>query len=81
MEGLALRHPFHDRGAPIILGDQRHHRSCTGAVHTAPAHGQEDYVVGSRYGLPVDNPVGPDGVPARYPRCSPACMCSPPTNG
>jgi isoleucyl-tRNA synthetase len=30
-------------------------------VHTAPAHGQEDYVVGSRYGLPVDNPVGPDG--------------------
>jgi isoleucyl-tRNA synthetase len=35
-------------------------------VHTAPAHGQDDFVVGSRYGLPVDNPVDDDGrfVPA-----------------
>jgi isoleucyl-tRNA synthetase len=33
----------------------------TGAVHTAPAHGQEDFIVGQRYGLPVINPVGPDG--------------------
>ena len=30
-------------------------------MHTAPGHGQDDYVVGSRYGLPVDNPVGNDG--------------------
>ncbi|MGZ8215655.1 MAG: isoleucine--tRNA ligase, partial [Methylosarcina sp.] len=34
----------------------------TGAVHTAPGHGQDDYVVGLKYGLPVDNPVGADGV-------------------
>ena len=33
----------------------------TGAVHTAPGHGLDDYVVGSRYGLKVDNPVGDDG--------------------
>ena len=33
----------------------------TGAVHTAPGHGLEDYIVGQRYGLPVDNPVGGDG--------------------
>ena len=61
LEGLALRHPFHDREVPVILGDHVTTEAGTGAVHTAPAHGQEDYVVGSRYGLPVDNPVGPDG--------------------
>ncbi|HRF44740.1 MAG TPA: isoleucine--tRNA ligase [Candidatus Competibacteraceae bacterium] len=61
LEGLALRHPFYDREVPIILGDHVTTEAGTGAVHTAPAHGQEDYVAGSRYGLPVDNPVGPDG--------------------
>ncbi len=33
----------------------------TGAVHTAPGHGLDDYIVGRRYGLEVDNPVGGDG--------------------
>ncbi len=61
LEGVALRHPFYDREVPVILGDHVTTEAGTGAVHTAPAHGQEDYVVGSRYGLPVDNPVGPDG--------------------
>jgi isoleucyl-tRNA synthetase len=61
LEGLALRHPFYDREVPIIVGDHVTTEAGTGLVHTAPAHGQEDYVVGSRYGLPVDNPVGPDG--------------------
>ncbi len=61
LEGLLLRHPFHDREVPIILGDHVTTEAGTGAVHTAPAHGQEDYVVGSRYGLKVENPVGPDG--------------------
>jgi len=61
LEGLMLRHPFYDREVPIILGDHVTTEAGTGAVHTAPAHGQEDYAVGSRYGLPVDNPVGPDG--------------------
>jgi isoleucyl-tRNA synthetase len=61
LEGLMLRHPFYDREVPIILGDHVTTEAGTGAVHTAPAHGQEDYAVGSRYGLKVDNPVGPDG--------------------
>lgn len=61
LEGLAVRHPFYDREVPIIVGDHVTTEAGTGLVHTAPAHGQEDYVVGSRYGLPVDNPVGPDG--------------------
>jgi isoleucyl-tRNA synthetase len=61
LEGLTLRHPFVDREVPVILGDHVTTESGTGCVHTAPGHGQDDYVVGQRYGLPVDNPVGPDG--------------------
>ena len=61
LEGLRLRHPFYDREVPVILGDHVTLDAGTGAVHTAPGHGLEDYIVGTRYHLPVDNPVGPDG--------------------
>ncbi len=61
LEGLKLAHPFYDREVPIILGDHVTTEAGTGAVHTAPGHGQEDYVVGSRYKLKVDNPVDADG--------------------
>ncbi len=60
-EGLRLQHPFYDREVPIILGEHVTLDAGTGAVHTAPGHGLEDYLVGIRYGLPVDNPVGGDG--------------------
>ncbi len=56
-EGLMLQHPFYDRQVPIILGEHVTLEAGTGAVHTAPGHGLEDYVVGQRYGLEVDNPV------------------------
>ena len=46
---------------PVIVGDHVTADAGTGAVHTAPGHGLDDYVVGSRYGLKVDNPVGDDG--------------------
>ncbi|HED16171.1 MAG TPA: isoleucine--tRNA ligase, partial [Gammaproteobacteria bacterium] len=62
LEGLKLAHPFYDREVPIILGDHVTTEAGTGAVHTAPGHGQEDYVVGARYGLKIDNPVGGNGV-------------------
>ena len=61
LEGLKLLHPFYQREVPIILGDHVTTDAGTGAVHTAPGHGQDDYAVGSRYQLKVDNPVGPDG--------------------
>jgi isoleucyl-tRNA synthetase len=61
LEGLALRHPFYDRTVPVILGEHVTLESGTGAVHTAPGHGQEDFAIGRKYGLPVDNPVGNDG--------------------
>ncbi len=60
-EGVRLRHPFYDREVPVILGEHVTLEAGTGAVHTAPGHGLDDYIVGSRYGLPVDNPVGGDG--------------------
>lgn len=61
LEGIELHHPFYEREVPIVLSDHVTTEVGTGAVHTAPAHGQDDYEVGARYGLPVDNPVGADG--------------------
>jgi isoleucyl-tRNA synthetase len=61
LEGLKLHHPFYERDVPVILGDHVTLDTGTGAVHTAPGHGLEDFVVGQRYGLPVDNPVAGDG--------------------
>jgi isoleucyl-tRNA synthetase len=56
-----LQHPFYHRQVPIVLGEHVTLEAGTGAVHTAPGHGLDDYIVGQRYGLPVDNPVGGNG--------------------
>ena len=61
LEGQFLQHPFYDREVPVILGEHVTAEAGTGAVHTAPGHGQDDYIVGSRYDLPVDNPVDSRG--------------------
>ncbi|MCW5620450.1 MAG: isoleucine--tRNA ligase [Burkholderiales bacterium] len=61
LEGLMLRHPFYVREVPVIVGDHVTVDAGTGLVHTAPAHGLEDYAVGSRYNLPTDNPVDDTG--------------------
>ena len=61
LEGLKLAHPWLPRQVPVILGEHVTLEAGTGAVHTAPAHGQEDYLIGLHYALPVVNPVGPDG--------------------
>ena len=61
LEGLLLQHPFYDRKVPIILGDHVTAEAGTGAVHTAPGHGQDDYTVGLKYQLEVNNPVGANG--------------------
>ena len=61
LEGLQLTHPFYAREVPVILGDHVTTEAGTGAVHTAPGHGQDDYIVGMRYGLEIDNPVGSNG--------------------
>ena len=52
LEGIVLAHPFYaERDIPLILGDHVSAEDGTGAVHTAPGHGQEDFAVGLKYGL------------------------------
>jgi len=62
LEGLQVQHPFYDKQVPIILGEHVTTDAGTGAVHTAPAHGQEDFIVGKQYDLPVNCPVDGRGV-------------------
>lgn len=61
LELLRFKHPFLDFDEPIVLGDHVTVDAGTGAVHTAPGHGAEDFVAGQKYGLEVANPVGGDG--------------------
>ncbi|MBP9661823.1 MAG: isoleucine--tRNA ligase, partial [Aeromonas sp.] len=62
LELLRFNHPFYSFDVPVVLGDHVTLDAGTGAVHTAPGHGQEDFVVGQKYGLEVANPVGSNGV-------------------
>ena len=61
-DGLMLQHPFYDRQVPVIVGEHVTLDAGTGAVHTAPGHGLEDFFVGQKYDLPVDNPVAGNGL-------------------
>lgn len=61
-EHVALQHPFYERTVPVIVGDHVTADAGTGAVHTAPGHGHDDFVVGKKYNLIVDNPVDNNGV-------------------
>jgi isoleucyl-tRNA synthetase len=61
LENVLLQHPFYERQVPVVLGEHVTLDAGTGAVHTAPGHGLEDYIVGRRYGLEIENPVGGDG--------------------
>lgn len=63
LEFVKAQHPIiADRQVPLILGEHVTTESGTGLVHTAPGHGADDYVVGQKYGLEVENPVGGNGV-------------------
>ena len=61
LEGMRYRHPFLEREGIVVLGEHVSLEAGTGLVHTAPGHGQEDFEVGRRYGLPVLNPVDGSG--------------------
>lgn len=64
LEKSVFKHPFLDRDSIGILGDHVTLDAGTGAVHTAPGHGHDDYVIGLKYGLPVYCPV--DGAGRLY---------------
>ncbi|MBP5997566.1 MAG: isoleucine--tRNA ligase [Azonexus sp.] len=61
LDQVLLKHPFQDRDVAIICGNHVTTEAGTGLVHTAPAHGVDDYNIGRKYGLPVNNPVGNEG--------------------
>lgn len=62
LEGCTYRHPLFDRSSPVVIGGEYITTDAgTGLVHTAPGHGQEDYLVGQRYGLPLLSPVDDAG--------------------
>lgn len=62
LEHCTYKHPLFERESPIVLGgDYITTESGTGLVHTAPGHGQEDYMVGQKYSLPILSPVDDHG--------------------
>lgn len=61
LEGVQTKHPFYDRKSPVILGDHVTIDTGTGFVHTAPGHGEEDFIVGTKYRLPPLCPVDSRG--------------------
>src|SRR5690606_5252231 len=62
LEGVRCRHPWLDRHSLVILGEHVTVEDGTGAVHTAPGHGQEDFDAGRAYQLPVIQPIDHRGV-------------------
>lgn len=61
LEGITYRHPLFNRISPVILGDHVTLDSGTGLVHTAPGHGEDDFIVGKKYGLDILCPVDSRG--------------------
>ncbi|MBV8067601.1 MAG: isoleucine--tRNA ligase, partial [Candidatus Eremiobacteraeota bacterium] len=61
LDDLAVRHPFMDCDSVIVLADYVDLETGTGAVHTAPGHGADDFDTGMKYGLPIINPVDASG--------------------
>lgn len=58
---MKAAHPLYDRDSLIILGEHVTLEAGTGCVHTAPGHGEEDFLVGQEYGLDVLNPIDDKG--------------------
>ena len=61
LEHTTARHPFYDRTSLVMVGDHVTLEAGTGLVHTAPGHGEDDFLVSKRYGLPVLSPVDHQG--------------------
>jgi isoleucyl-tRNA synthetase len=61
LEGIRFRHPLYERDSVGVLADYVTLEQGTGAVHTAPGHGADDFLTGKKYGLEIYAPVGPNG--------------------
>jgi isoleucyl-tRNA synthetase len=61
LEGIRFRHPLYERDSVGVLAEYVTLEQGTGAVHTAPGHGADDFLTGVQYGLDIYAPVGPGG--------------------
>ncbi|TCK02444.1 UNVERIFIED_ORG: isoleucyl-tRNA synthetase [Anoxybacillus amylolyticus] len=61
LEYVVARHPFYERDSLVVCGEHVTTDAGTGCVHTAPGHGEDDFLVGQKYGLPVLCPVDERG--------------------
>jgi isoleucyl-tRNA synthetase len=61
LEGVRFRHPLYERDSVGVLAEYVTLDAGTGAVHTAPGHGADDFLTGLKYGLEIYAPVGPGG--------------------
>jgi isoleucyl-tRNA synthetase len=62
LENIVAKHPFYDRDSLVMCGEHVTLDAGTGCVHTAPGHGEDDYIIGQKYGLDVLCPVDDKGV-------------------
>jgi isoleucyl-tRNA synthetase len=62
LEGIKYKHSFMNRSGSLVLADYVTLSDGTGCVHTAPGHGQEDFLTGIKYHLPILSPVDAAGV-------------------
>ncbi|MCR1929839.1 isoleucine--tRNA ligase [Enterococcus gallinarum] len=62
LEYMTGQHPFYDRTSLVMLGDHVTLEAGTGLVHTAPGHGEDDYIVSKKYKLDVLSPVDSRGM-------------------
>ncbi|APT47134.1 isoleucine--tRNA ligase [Bacillus safensis] len=62
LDKIVAAHPIYDRDSLVMLGDHVTTDAGTGCVHTAPGHGEDDFIVGMKYGLDVLCPVDEKGV-------------------
>ncbi|KAA0548010.1 isoleucine--tRNA ligase [Bacillus sp. BGMRC 2118] len=61
LDKVVAKHPLYDRDSLVMVGEHVTTESGTGCVHTAPGHGEDDFIVGQRYGLDVLCPVDEKG--------------------
>ncbi len=61
LENMTYKHPLYDRVSPVVLGHHVSTEGGTGLVHTAPGHGEDDFMIGQKYGLETLCPVDSKG--------------------
>jgi isoleucyl-tRNA synthetase len=61
LENMTYKHPLYERISPVVLGHHVTTEGGTGLVHTAPGHGEDDFIIGQKYGLETLCPVDSKG--------------------